>query len=262
MGIHWGSAWFQVKHKNLNYCGIILLSKYPAHTGEIKDGFEVCEFIPPQVSENFSFIHHDTKEEAVFAAKFHALEVTKKLLPQLQSKMLSLELENQNNLFVIKKGKAPATLTLDEAIVTNNEVIANLKTQISTLKRLRNKKTAELLEDDIRKFDTLTHSEEADTVKATPTETDITTDKMEASKQRYRIVVNENFLNGPRIITTIHRHFNSKELIGYELSRDASPKSFWSTQKQNLAQKICDELNGGRYIRKPLGATGFAIESF
>lgn len=153
MGVHWGSEWFQVKHKELKYCGVILLSKYPVSTGEIKDGKEVCEIVLPHVSGGFAFIKHDSKKDAENHTKYHALLETKRMISFHQERVTSLELENKNRLFLMRNIETDREEFHSGWIKYNaSEEIPTLNEKISNLKGFRNRKVKELTESDIHGF--------------------------------------------------------------------------------------------------------------
>lgn len=153
MGVHWGSEWFQVKHDELKYCGVILLSKYPVSTGDIVDGKEACEIIIPDISGGFTFIKHGSKKEAENHTKYNALLETKRLISFHQERVTSLELDSKNRLFLMRNIETDREEFHSGWINYNNsEEIPRLNKKISDLKGFRNRKVKELVESDIRGF--------------------------------------------------------------------------------------------------------------
>ncbi len=149
MAVHWGSKWCEVTHDTLDFCGIILLSKYPSSCGTIIQGKERCEIHFPQI-DGFRYEVHDSKKEASNAVRLHLFHQAERLLPVFAEKEARMQLQNQRLEFEIKMHPRENPHARKVHIENNKIKMSDFYKASKQLKQILRRKVPELIEDDLK----------------------------------------------------------------------------------------------------------------
>jgi hypothetical protein len=151
MGVHWGNQWYRVQHKNLNCCGIIMLSKYPTLGRETDElGIEKT-YVPIPNIPGLSFWACESKQEAQREAKLHIYKVTStQIIDLIRSETEKTLLNEQHRL--LAKTATPKVDGFSDEIRKRELEIAEIKQAVKGLKRIRRAKVPEFLESELVKL--------------------------------------------------------------------------------------------------------------
>lgn len=151
MGMFWGNSWYQVVHDNLEFCGVVMLSKYPSASGGVDSlGNETVEVILPQLpnESGFTFIAHKDERTAILASKLHVLDKSRMDLLSNLYVIDDSQCELDEYRLKLKMGLDDKQW-LETKISNLKQTILDFKEKVKELRRLRKAKPTEFLESEL-----------------------------------------------------------------------------------------------------------------
>lgn len=137
-------------HEKLEYCGNLMLSKYPsAHGGVDSKGNELTEVIMPSLEgTGFTLIPHKNERSATLASKRHVLERTRMDLMSSLNVVDDAQCDLDEYQIQLKL-ELDDKKSLETKINNRKQTILDFKQKVKELRRLRKAKATEFLESEL-----------------------------------------------------------------------------------------------------------------